>query len=269
MNTELSFIYDISIWLVGLIFLFILLFFLESGHQIGLKQRKHWEEVETAGGKVVLTAMLALLGLILSFTYLGAVQRFEARKQNVILEANAIGTAFLLADLISEPRSTELKEILLDYARSRFISKEHSRRYTQEERKILLQKLIEQLERLWPITKKIIEEGKPRPIETTLVNSINHVIEMHNIRLAKALDKLPIAVTFMMVFMAAAALGVAGFNAGIYGKMSRWRLTAFALVLTLIMFIIQDYDRPAEGTIRVSNGSLYFLIHAMESDLAQ
>jgi len=64
-------------------------------------------------------------------------------------------------------------------------------------------------------------------------------------------------------------LGVAGFNAGIYGKMSRGRMTTFALVLTLIMFVIQDYDRPTEGVIRVPKDSLHFVILEMEAELAQ
>lgn len=268
MNLEFSFIYDISIWLVGPLFIFILLFVLEIGHQIGLKQREHWEEKETAGGKVVLTSMLALLGLILSFTYLASVQRFEARKQSAITEANALGTAFLRADLVAEPGSTELKKSLLDYARTRVIV-EGRRRFTPEERQAVLQRTLQEQEKLWPITEKIIEESNPGPIETALVASMNHLLDVHTIRLAAALDKLPMAVTLMLLIMAAAALGVAGFNAGIYGKMSRWRMTTFALVLSFIMLVIQDFDRPREGMIRVPHDTLHFVILEMETELAQ
>jgi hypothetical protein len=73
----------------------------------------------------------------------------------------------------------------------------------------------------------------------------------------------------MMLVMAAAALGVAGFNAGIYGKMSRGRMTTFALILTLIMLVIQDFDRPLEGWIRISQDSLRAVIFEMETELAQ
>lgn len=267
---ELSILYDISIWSVGFLILLVLLLVLEVGHQVGLKQREHWVEKETAGGKVVLTSMLALLGLILSFTYLASVQRFEARKHSAILEANALGTAFLRADLVAEPRSTELKLALLDYARTRVLDNQNrSIRFTPEERNALLLKTIKEQAHLWPLTEKIVQENKPGPIEASLVQSINHVIDVHTIRLAAGLDKLPLVVTLMMLFMAAAALGVAGFNAGIYGKMSRGRMTAFALVLTLIMFVIQDYDRPTEGVIRVPTDSLYFVILEMEAELAQ
>ena len=268
MQVDISILYDISIWLVGFIVLLILLLVLEVGHQIGLKQREHWVEKETAGGKLVLTSMLALLGLILSFTYLASVQRHEARKVGAVQEANAIGTAFLRADLVSEPHSTELKLALLDYARTRTVTERH-RRFTPEERNQYLQTTLKEQERLWPITEKLIESSKPGPIEAALVQSINHVIDVHTIRLAAGLDKLPLAVTIMLLFIAAAALGVAGFNAGIYGKMSRGRMTAFALVLTVIMFVIQDYDRPFEGMIHVPHDTMHFVILEMEAELAQ
>ena len=265
---EISILYDFSIWALGFLFLLTLLLVLEVGHQIGLKQREHWVEKETAGGKVVLTGLLTLLGLILSFTYLASAQRYEARKQTAIMEANALGTAFLRADLVAEPGSTELKLALLDYARTRVVS-ERKTRWTSEGRKSYLLITLKEQERLWPITENIIEESKPGPIETALVTAINHVLDVHTLRLAAGLDKLPLAITLMMLVMAAAALGVAGFNAGIYGKMSRGRMTAFALVLTLIMFVIQDFDRPSEGWIRVPDATLHFVILEMETELAQ
>jgi hypothetical protein len=268
MQFEVNIIYDISIWAVGVLFLLVLLLVLEVGHQIGLKQREHWVEKETAGGKMVLTALLTLLGLILSFTYLASVQRYEVRKQTAIMEANALGTAFLRADLVAEPGSTELKQALLDYARTR-VSDKKKTVWLPEERMAFLQKTLKEQERLWPITENIIEESKPGPIETALVTAINHVLDVHNLRIAASLDKLPLAITLMMLVMAAAALGVAGFNAGIYGKMSRGRMTTFALVLTLILFVIQDYDRPHEGWIRVPDATLHFIILEMETELAQ
>ena len=225
-------------------------------------------EKETAGGKVVLTAMLALLGLILSFTYLASVQRYEVRKNTAIKEANALSTAFLRANLVADPGSTELRRALLNYARTRLVN-ESKTRWAPGERIAFLQTTLEAKKLLWPITERIISESKKSGIETALVRAINNVLDSHTLRIAAAVDKLPIAVTLMMLIMAAAALGVAGFNAGIYGKMSRGRMTTFAFVLTLIMLVIQDFDRPLEGWIIISQDSLLAAIHEMESELVQ
>lgn len=52
----------------------------------------------------------------------------------------------------------------------------------------------------------------------------------------------------MLLFVASAALSVAGFNVEILGRMSRWRATTLALALTRIMFIIYDFDHLRFGS---------------------
>ena len=94
---------------------------LEFGFRVGLKRREHWKDADSGGGAVVLTSMFAVMGLVLAFTYASGVSRFDARKDAVIKEANALGTAFHRADLVAEPGRSELKMVLLDYARTRII----------------------------------------------------------------------------------------------------------------------------------------------------
>ena len=47
-------------------------------------------------------AMLGLLGLFLGFSFAGAAGRFMERQDLIVREANAIGTAYLRADLLDE-----------------------------------------------------------------------------------------------------------------------------------------------------------------------
>ena len=77
--------------------------------------------------------------------------------------------------------------------------------------------------------------------------SVNEVLDMHTIRIAAFFDKLPRLVIVMLVFVAAATLLVAGFNSGVSGRISRWRISALALVLTGVMLVIVDFDRPVSG----------------------
>jgi hypothetical protein len=61
---------------------------LEIGYRIGRREKEY------EGTSTVEAAVLGLLGLILAFT-LGAVQtRLDTRRELIIKEANAIGTAF-------------------------------------------------------------------------------------------------------------------------------------------------------------------------------
>lgn len=262
---EFSLLYNIPIWVAGLVFIIILVFALESGFRVGLKRRVHWKDADSGGGAVVLTSMFAVMGLVLAFTYASGVSRFDARKNAVILEANALGTAFHRADLAAEPGRTELRTALLDYARSRTF--EPGTITTNEERKAAVKITLEKLSKVWPATKRVVEQAQSGPIEASLVAAINDVLDTHTIRLAAVSDKLPGVVMWMLIIVCAASLAVAGYNAGIQGRMSRWRMSAFASVLTLLMLVILDFDRPNSGIVLVSTYSIDAVIAEMEADL--
>jgi hypothetical protein len=60
----------------------------------------------------IIGGVLTLLALLLGFTYSMSAGRFEHRRQLVIEEANAIGTTYLRAKTLPEPRSSEIQELL-------------------------------------------------------------------------------------------------------------------------------------------------------------
>jgi len=264
---EFSPFYNMPIWVAGLILIIILAIALEFGFRVGLKRREHWKDADSGGGAVVLTSMFAVMGLVLAFTYASGVSRFDARKAAVVKEANALGTAFHRADLVAEPGRSELKVVLLDYARTRII--ETGTVNTIQDRQLILKTTLEKLEKIWPATIRMVEQNKPGPIEASMVAGINGVIDAHTIRLAAILDKLPRVIMWMLVFISSASLAVAGYNAGIQGRMSRWRMSAFALVLTFLMIVILDFDRPNDGFVVVSNSSIEAVVAEMEADLGR
>jgi hypothetical protein len=211
--------------------------------------------------------MFALLGLILAFTYASGVNRFEDRKQAVIEEANILGTAFLRAGFIAEPGGKALQEAILAYAKTRANNKD--RILSDAEKTEILNNTLQAQAKLWPTLEEALMQGKPGPIEVSMVTAMNDVLDMHTIRLAAVVDKLPTAVIWMLIFISAATISVTGFNAGLSGKISRWRTATLALVMVGVMLMIHDYDRPTDGFIRVSQYSLNTVIAEMEAYLAR
>ena len=260
--------HQLSIWLVGIIVLIILLAALEFGYRVGLSRRELWKGADSSSGQYILTSMFALLGLILAFTYGAGVSRFDASKQSITVEANAIRVAFLRADMVAKPESTELKQALLDYARTRIVRQEV--RITQEQFQEIIQKSLQEQSKLWFITEKIVKQSQPGSnVVPLLVDAVNQVISAHTTRVSAAVDRLPSAVLLMLLFIASATLSVAGFSAGISGRMNRLRMTTFALVLAGVLFIIYDFDQPRDGFIRISQNNISLIINEIEADLAQ
>jgi hypothetical protein len=262
---QISLLYSLPMWIVGLLFVGILSIALEAGFRVGLARREVWHDADSGGGAIAQTSMFALLGLIVAFTYASAVSRHDARKQAVLVESNAMSTAFQRADVIVEPGRTELKQVLLDYARTRSFPSDAQQ--SIESRTIAVEKTLEQQAKIWPATKRVVEQNNPAPTTTSLVAAINSVFDAHTMRVAAAFDTLPKTVMWMLLFVAAASLSVAGYNAGIQGRMSRWRMAALTLVLTALMIVILDFDRSLDGMVTISQNSIDLVIAGMDADL--
>jgi hypothetical protein len=69
--------------------------------EIGWRIRHHRgrEDSEDSGLSAIDGAVFGLMGLLIAFTFTGAASRFEARRQLIVQETNAMGTAWLRLDL--------------------------------------------------------------------------------------------------------------------------------------------------------------------------
>ena len=72
---------------------------------------------------VLVGAILALLGLLLAFSFTIVEARFSARKALVLDEANAIGTTYLRAKLLPEPHAGQIRRQLRQYVELRLSPK--------------------------------------------------------------------------------------------------------------------------------------------------
>src|SRR4051794_31275433 len=64
---------------------------------------------------VLQAALVGFMGLVLAFGLSLAVGRYEARRADVVNEANAIGTTYLRAQTLAEPVRTETLALLRHY----------------------------------------------------------------------------------------------------------------------------------------------------------
>ena len=252
---DIQIFYQIPTPVIGLFFAVILLAALELGYRIGLwRGRRKSESGKKDQGELVLTSMYALLGLVLAFTYAFTLSRADMRKQAVIEEANAIGTAFLRAGLVPEPSRTDLRKVLLDYAKTRVV-KVGMFSSPDQMRKTLASTLQAQ-SKIWPLTEQMVKSKPAGPVEVSIVQSINEVIDMHTKRLAVNLDRLPGVVLIMLLSLSCTSLAITGFSAGISGRINRFGLILLIFVLAFVMLIITDFDRPIRGFVQVSQQSL-------------
>ena len=257
--------YQIPLWMLVVLFPLVLLFALEIGFRLGNRSRGIDPSIgERGASDVTLTAMLALLGLMLAFTYSFSLSRADLRKVALIDEVNAIGTAFLRADLLSEPGRREVRQRLFDYAKSRHV--EPGTIKTRSQLEAVVDRSVRLQSRIWPSLKLALRQSSEMsaPERALLISATNDVLDAHTKKMAVIYDRLPTAVLGLLLLIASASLAMAGYNSALRRRGNRWRLTSFAMVLAGLMYIILDYDMMMRGLIQVDQQSMILLIEEME-----
>ncbi len=117
MNGEI--LYAASERALGLVFFALMLTASEAGFRFGRRRGKQTSEDTKSEISTVEAGILGVLGLLLGFTMSMAVTRFEVRKQLVLEEANAIGTAHLRTQLLPATEGKEIADLLRAYANIR------------------------------------------------------------------------------------------------------------------------------------------------------
>ena len=97
-----------------LVLLVLLVGLSELAWRMGLARSRKKSEADKDSG-TVRSAVLALLGLLLGFSFAIAAARHETRRELLVEEANSIGTTARRAQLLPEPHAANVVQLLREY----------------------------------------------------------------------------------------------------------------------------------------------------------
>ena len=92
---------------------------LEVGRRFGARQLAQDPEGAKSGTGAIEAAVFGLMGLLIAFTFSGAASRFDARRTQIVDEANCIGTAWLRLDLLPAGVQPSMREKFRQYVDAR------------------------------------------------------------------------------------------------------------------------------------------------------
>jgi hypothetical protein len=261
---QTDFFYSMPIWLIGCGLLVLLLLAVEAGVRAGTRVRAQRKGEGTADLGTIQGAVLGLLGLLLAFTYSLAAGRQDARRGLLVREANAIGTAYLRAGLLPEPRRGELRVILRQYVDSRIAPDD----VVQDPVRLAeaVQRSERVLQTLWPAASRNIESQPPTVLDSLMFQSLNEVIDLHTERLAAFEYRIPQIILWLLFVVAAMAMAMTGFGGGLSGRRSLFFTSMLALLVAAVIMVILDLDHPRRGFIHISQQPMIQLRDSLRAD---
>jgi hypothetical protein len=239
-------------------FLFASLGLLAYGRRLGQRHMAKAGDRAMAGLDAVEGAVFALLGLLLAFAVSGALQRFDERRQLIVQEATAVGTAYDQLDLLEPAARDALKAKLKAYLGARIeLYREPIGFDLQGERATFSpaqQARIAALKaELWSDTVTACLAATYASTCSILIPTMTRVFETAQLR-SGANEKHPPTIVFAMLYsFGLVGSLLAGFSMAATERPSRVHLWAFALAMSFALFVLTNVEFPRLGLIRVDS----------------
>ena len=229
-------------------FVLAILLSVEVGYQWGIRRWRSVPRKERTFSSTMEASIFGLMGLLIAFVFYGAGSRFENRRNLVVQEANAIGTAYLRLDLLPSDTQPELREDFRKYVQARLAV------YQKIPDVKAVNAALDQSAALQNnVWKKAIEATKQTgPAEKSLVlGSLNAMIDITTDRTVALSTHPPAAVFAMLAVAVIASSALAGYTMSVGGIRDWVPMIVYAFVVGTAMFVILDYEYPRAGVIRV------------------
>jgi hypothetical protein len=242
----------LNTWELGLILFAIVVGTTAVGLLVGRSLRSHADTLKEPYGALQ-AALLGVVGLILAFGLTMAVGRYETRRTAVVDDANAIGTAYLRAQTIAEPQRSESLALMRRYTDTDLLLAHSIPNGRAASAAVAEGSLIQR--RLWNLAGQALDRAPNASATRLYVDSLNTMIDMQTVRVASLNDRIPTEVLTLEIVGAALALGLLALYLAIVGRGPVTVIFAAALV-TMLLLVTFDLDRPVRGLITVPSAPL-------------
>lgn len=230
------------------------------GAFIGSRVR-HLSDSLTESFGVLQAALLGVVGLVLAFGLSLALSRYEDRRAAVVAEANAIGTTYLRAQTLQSPYRERSMNLLVSYTDSAIRLSEYAPGSAEEDRVEAAESAIQR--RLWSLASRALEAEPIESAPRLYVETLNQTIDQQSVRVAALNNDVPTAVLILEVLGAAIALGLLAAYVSLVGRGVGGVLIA-AVLVTFLLVVTADLDRPTRGMIEVPDAALVDLRESMD-----
>jgi hypothetical protein len=201
----------------------------------------------------IIGAVFGLLGLLITFTYFEAQGRFNTRRQLMVQEANAMGTAYLRLELLPAPAQPPLRAKFREYAAARasLFAKLEQPATTKAE----LDQDAALLREIW--TQAVTASSGPEQQVTRalLLPALNEMSDIVTTRTMAIRTHPPWPVFAVLFAIALVCAAMTGYRASTSEYSGRFYNILLAAVMACVLFLILDIEYPRFGLIRLDTAN--------------
>jgi hypothetical protein len=223
-----------------------------GGLLVGRSRREHHHGLKESSG-VIQGALLGFMGLVLAFGLSLALGRYEDRRAAVVDDANTIGTTYLRAQTLSEPMRSQSLHLLVRYTDAELALTDDVPGSDAADQTIAQGSALQ--DQLWALDGRAVTEEPTSTAPRLYEDSLNSMIDQQSVRVAGLNNRVPTEVLLLEVIGSAGAMFLVGLHVGLLGRSLTPLLLAAGLV-TFLLFVTFDLDRPTRGFIQVPDAPL-------------
>jgi hypothetical protein len=224
----------------------------ELGRRIGMRRAARSSAADTndvPGRGAVDGAVFGLMGLLLAFTFSGAIDRWDARRELAVNEANAIGTAWLRVDLLPEAAQPPIRELFRGYLDARLET--YANVDDMPAAEAANRRAFGFHERIWDQATAACRDTTQSMPTMLLLPALNAMFDEATTRIAATKAHPPAVIYALLALLVMASALVAGHGMAPGGSRSWIHVFAFASALAATVYVVIDMEYPRLGFIRI------------------
>jgi len=222
---------------------------LRLGWKIGRRQLRTASEDSQAGLGAIEGSVFGLMGLLIAFTFTGAATRFHERRDLITQHVNAIGTAWLRLDLLSDDDQNQARDAFRRYVDTVIETTRDASDKEAATAGVAKLNLIQA--EIWTHLVDVTKRDRSLPLAQTVLPPANEMFDLGNSRLLASRQHPPVAVFGMLGVLVLVSGLLAGFGMSKSDRQSPLHVLGFSAIMALSIYLILDIEYPRLGLIRI------------------
>lgn len=255
-----SLLYQTPSYCIVIVLFLLMLLFNRIGFVIHKRQIAKNPESASEGLGPIEGSLLGLLALLLSFTFGMSANRYDARRQAIVQEANDIGTAVLRCDLYPDSVRTVLRADFKNYVNARIA---YYQAGTDTNKNTgALKETVKYSDKIWATVMEQSQDKENTLRSQQMIPAVNSMIDIVSTGDEIKNATVPESIFWFLFLLIITASLIVGYSNS-SKKINHVIVCGFALMTVLTVFLIMDLDRPRRGIIN-TNASVQNIIALKE-----